>query len=395
MDKGHVSGKSGEIPPFMVMDAMEKAKLMERAGENIVHLEIGEPDLDTPDVIKRAGVAAINEGRTKYTHSLGLIELREAICWRMKKEYGVTVGPDRVLVSTGSSAALFLALAAVIDPGDEVILSDPCYACYPNFITFLGGKPVHVPVREDDGFQFSAKSISEKITPRTRAILINSPSNPTGTLLDAAAMREIASLGPLVISDEIYHGMVYEGRADTILNHTDNAIVIDGFSKRHAMTGWRLGHAIVPERLLRPMQKMQQNFYISACSFSQWAGVAAIRHGDESLAMMRDTFNKRRRFLLERLGEIGLAPKCEPKGAFYAFVNVSRYSRDSAAFADEILEKAKVAVTPGIDFGPGGEGFIRLSYANSEERIGEGITRLKAFLDEYNHRATEARRKKY
>jgi len=379
----NVSKKSRDIPPFMVMDAMEKAKEMERAGENIVHLEIGEPDFDTPEVIKQAGIRAINEGHTKYTHSLGLLELRNAIAWKMEKDHGVTCDPERIIVTSGSSPALFLTLASIINAGDEVILSDPCYACYPNFITFLGGKPVFVPLSEDEGFQPAPAKIREKITSRTKAILINSPSNPTGTVMEPAVMREIAGLGPMIISDEIYSGMVYDGADQTILNHTSNAIVIDGFSKRYAMTGWRLGYAIVPKSHLRPMQKMQQNFYISASSFAQWAGVAAIREGDESVGAMRETFNRRRLFMLDALRKAGLSPKCEPKGAFYTFVNVSKFGAGSAALSAEILEKAKVAVTPGIDFGPGGEGFIRLSYANSLENIGEGINRLENFFEKY------------
>ncbi|MBF0291865.1 MAG: pyridoxal phosphate-dependent aminotransferase [Nitrospinae bacterium] len=376
----NISRLAKEVSPFIVMDVMEKAKEMERAGENIVHLEIGEPDFDTPEPIKQAGVAAILEGKTKYTHSLGLLELRKAIADAVKQECGREIDHARILVTSGSSNALFLTLAAVVDPGDEVIMSGPCYSCYPNFVKMAGGTPIHVPVTEDEGFQLNPAKVAEKITKRTRAIMINSPANPTGAVLGADAMREIAELGPLIISDEIYRGMVYEGEAKSILEFTNDAVMLDGFSKRYAMTGWRLGYAIVPETLARPMQKLQQNIYISANSFVQWAGVAALREGADAVEAMRKVFGERRKFILDGLEQIGLPVKSHPQGAFYVFVDVSRYTRDSLSFAFEILEKAKVAVTPGVDFGADGEGFIRLSYATSIENIGEGLKRLGLFL---------------
>jgi aspartate/methionine/tyrosine aminotransferase len=378
----NISQLAKDISPFIVMDVMEKAKEMERAGENVVHLEIGEPDFDTPEPIKKAGVAAILEGKTKYTHSLGLLELRKAIAGRVMEECGREVDPGRILVTSGSSNALFLTLAAVVDPGDEVIMSGPCYSCYPNFVKMAGGIPVHVPVTEDEGFLFNPAKVAAKITKKTRAIMINSPANPTGAVLGADAMKEIAGLGPLIISDEIYRGMVYEGEAKSILEFTNEAVVLDGFSKRYAMTGWRLGYAIAPEALARPMQKLQQNIYISANSFVQWAGVAALRDGAEAVETMRKVFGERRLFILDGLKRIGLPVKSHPRGAFYVFVDVSRYTSDSLSFALEILEKAKVAVTPGVDFGADGEGFIRLSYATSTENIGEGLNRLGNFLDD-------------
>ena len=376
----NISKLAKEVTPFIVMDVMEKAKAMERAGEHVVHLEIGEPDFDTPEPIKQAGVAAILEGKTKYTHSLGLLELRKAIADGVKQECGREIDPARILVTSGSSNALFLTLAAVVDPGDEVIMSGPCYSCYPNFVKMAGGTPVHVPVTEDEGFQLNPAKVAEKITKNTRAIMINSPANPTGAVLGTDAMKEIAELGPLIISDEIYRGMVYEGEAKSILEFTNDAVTLDGFSKRYAMTGWRLGYAIVPEKLARPMQKLQQNIYISANSFVQWAGVAALREGAGAVEAMRKVFGERRKFILDGLEQIGLPVKSHPQGAFYVFVDVSRYTRDSLSFAFEILEKAKVAVTPGVDFGADGERFIRLSYANSTENIEEGLKRLGLFL---------------
>lgn len=374
------SKKSRDITSFIVMDILERAQAMERAGDNIVHMEIGEPDFDTPEPVKQAGITAIEKGYTKYTHSLGLLELRRAITGHMKKKYGVAIAPDQVIVTPGTSNALWLSLAVILNPGDEVIMADPHYPCYPNFVSFLGGKPVYIPICESENFQLSPERVASAITDRTKAILINSPANPTGAVLERGVMEKIAKLGPLVISDEIYHGLVYEGEAASMLEFTDNAIVIDGFSKRAAMTGWRLGYAIVPDAYVRPVQKLQQNFNISTNSFVQWAGISAIRECDTHLKEMRKTFDKRRKFLVDGLRKIGLKVTHPPKGAFYVFVNAAHVEPDSLKLANEILETAKVAVTPGVEFGEGGEGFIRLSYASSMENLQEGLNRLEKFI---------------
>lgn len=376
----HISKKSGEIHSFIVMDVLEKAQAMERAGENVIHMEVGEPDFDTPGPIKQAAIEAIEQGRTKYTHSLGLIELRKAIAEYMAEEYSISIEPNQALVTSGTSNALFLALSAILDAGNEVIMADPGYSCYPNFVTFLGGRPVTVPVYEREKFMLSPERIEEKITDRTRAIIVNSPSNPTGAALGRDAMRQIANLGPIVISDEIYNGLRYEGRSSSMLEFTDNAIVIDGFSKRLAMTGWRLGYAIAPPAYLRPMQKMQQNFNISANSFVQWAGVVALKEGAPYVKKMRSVYDERRKFMVDGLRKIGLKIPHPPGGAFYLFVDFSHVGKNSMAVANRILQEAKVGVTPGIDFGLGGEGFIRLSYANSMENLTEGLRRLEWFL---------------
>ncbi|VAX16672.1 Valine--pyruvate aminotransferase, partial [hydrothermal vent metagenome] len=312
--------------------------------------------------------------------SLGLLELRRAITGHMKKKYGVAIAPDQVIVTPGTSNALWLSLAVILNPGDEVIMADPHYPCYPNFVSFLGGKPVYIPICESENFQLSPERVASAITDRTKAILINSPANPTGAVLERGVMEKIAKLGPLVISDEIYHGLVYEGEAASMLEFTDNAIVIDGFSKRAAMTGWRLGYAIVPDAYVRPVQKLQQNFNISTNSFVQWAGISAIRECDTHLKEMRKTFDKRRKFLVDGLRKIGLKVTHPPKGAFYVFVNAAHVEPDSLKLANEILETAKVAVTPGVEFGEGGEGFIRLSYASSMENLQEGLNRLEKFI---------------
>ncbi len=377
-----VTKRASEINPFIVMDILEKAQEMERSGKDIIHMEVGEPDFDTPECINEACRRAIKDGKTHYTHSLGLLELREAICEHYFTKYGVEVSPDRVIVTSGTSPAMFLLFSALIERGDEIIISDPHYACYPNFITFLEGVPARVNVFEEDGFQYTPEGIREKITPRTRGIMINSPSNPTGNLLSIERMAQIASYGLPVISDEIYHGLVYEDNEHTILEFTDNAFVLNGFSKAYAMTGWRLGYLIAPKEYIRPMQKMQQNFFISPNSFAQWGGIAALREAEDDVVRMRNIFNERRKFIIRRLREIGLGITVEPTGAFYILGNIKAFSTNSYETAFDILEKAHVGVTPGIDFGKNCEGYVRFSYATSMEKIDEGINRIEKYLKE-------------
>lgn len=374
------SARTREIPPFIVMDVLEKAQELQRQGFDIVHLEIGEPDFPTPSVVCEAAHEAVRRGHTHYTHSLGIPELREAVCDHYKEKYGVTVHPDQVIVTSGTSPALFMVFSALLEAGDEIIMSDPHYPCYPNFARFLESRPVFVDIHEEDGYQIHDHAVREKITPATKAVLINSPSNPTGILLDRARMKEIADLGIPVISDEIYHGLVYGEREHSILEFTDNAFVLNGFSKRFAMTGWRLGYIIAPPDFVRPLQKVQQNFFISAPSVSQWAGVAALRRAGDDAEAMRLTYDQRRRVLVDGLRELGFSIPVEPRGAFYLLVNARHLSKDSYALAFEILEKAHVGVAPGIDFGQNAEGCLRFSYANSVERIKEGLSRIGNFL---------------
>lgn len=365
----------------MVMEVMERAEELERAGKSIIHLEVGEPDFNTPECIKDACIRAIREGKTGYVHSLGLIELREAICQEYFESYGIVVSPDQVIVTSGSSPVMFLVFSALLNPGDEVVISNPSYACYPSFIHFLEGKATLVDVYEADGFQCLPEKIEEKLTKKTRAIFINSPSNPTGHLLSPERIEKIASLGTFVISDEIYHGLVYEGRAHSILEFTNKAFVINGFSKAYAMTGWRLGYAIVPPEFIRPMQKIHQNFFISANSFVQWAGLAALKEAKEEVAKMRDIFDQRRKFIIKRLKEIGFGICVDPTGAFYVLGNAKKFTANSHEFAFELLENAGVGVTPGADFGSNGEGYIRFSYANSLKNIAEGMDRIERYLE--------------
>jgi len=364
----------------MVMEILEKAQDMERRGEDIVHLEIGEPDLDTPECIKAAARRALRDGKTHYTHSLGILELREAIAEYYKEKYSVDIGIEQIVVTAGTSPALLLVLAALLEPGDEVILSNPHYACYPNFIRFLGGNPVFVPVFEENGFLYDIKAVKASITKKTKAILINSPANPTGAVLSPYHLKSLADLGIYIISDEIYHGLIYGEREHTILEFTDKAFVLNGFSKLYAMTGFRLGYIIAPAKFVRPIQKMQQNFFICPNSISQYAAIAALREAQEEARHIRKIYNERRLFMLKHLRALGFNIGAEPKGAFYIFVNTKKISQDSYSLALDILERAKVAVTPGIDFGSNGEGYLRFSYTNSLKNIAEGMKRLEKYL---------------
>ena len=379
------SSRTREMTSFIVMDVLERAQELERQGARIIHLEVGEPDFDTPACVKEAACKALDDGFTHYTHSLGLLELREAICEYHQQHYQVSVDPDQIIITSGSSPAIFLVFSALLEKGDEVIISDPHYACYPNFVKFVDGKLITIPVYEEDGFQYRPEVIRENITAQTKAVFINSPSNPTGNLLSFERMQQIAELTkcepcPYIVSDEIYHGLVYEGQAHSILEFSDHAFVLNGFSKQFAMTGLRLGYVIAPKAFIRPMQKMQQNFFISANAMVQQAGIAALKHGAEDVARMQKIYNSRRIFMIRRLKEMGLGITVEPTGAFYVFANAKHITSDSYNLAFDILEKAHVGVSPGIDFGNNGEGYLRFSYANSMENIEEGMDRLEQYL---------------
>ncbi len=375
-----ISTKSQEIPPFLVMDVLETAMDMARRGEDVIHLEVGEPDFDTPSNIVQAGIDALRSGKTHYTSSVGIPELREAVANHYNKKYGVDVDPNCVVVTSGSSPGILLVLASLLDLGSEVILSNPHYACYPNFVRFLGGVPVFVAATPEEGFQMDPQRVAEAVTGKTRAIFINSPSNPAGTLMQPEQMKRLAQLDLPIISDEIYHGLVYEGTEHSILEFTSDAFVLNGFSKLYAMTGWRLGYLIAPPDWIRPIQKMSQNFFICPADFAQYAGVEALTNSSEDTARMREAFNQRRVVMLEKIREIGFEIKVDPTAAFYVLADARRFSTDSYKFVFEILENARVGVAPGIDFGSGAEGFIRFSYCNSLENIVEGLNRIGTYL---------------
>jgi (5-formylfuran-3-yl)methyl phosphate transaminase len=375
-----ISKRAREIPPFIVMDILEKAHLLEKEGREIIHLQIGEPDFPTPRCICDAASDAICSGKTHYTHSLGIIELREAICEHYHDKYGVRISPEQVIVTSGTSPALFMIFSLLLEPGDEIILPDPHYPCYPNFARWLDAEPVFVKGLEEDGFQLRPEEIEKAIGPRTKTILINSPANPTGNLLPFDRMEKIAALGLPIISDEIYHGLVYGEKEHSILEATENAFVLNGFSKLYAMTGWRLGYLIAPRRFVRPLQKVQQNFFISAGSVAQWAGLAAMKKAQGDVEEMRRVYDQRRQYMVQRVRSMGLGLPVEPRGAFYMLANIRHISADSYGLAFEMLEKAGVAVSPGIDFGENAEGYIRLSYANSIENIEKGLDLIESFL---------------
>ncbi len=383
MNRIKSSSRAEQLSPFIVMEVLEKAQDMMAQGEDIIHLEVGEPDFATPDPVKEAAIKAIRDGDTHYTHSLGKITLREEIACYYWRQYGVEVSPEQIIVTSGTSPGMLMVFSALLEKGEEIILPDPYYACYPNFIRYVDGQPVSVPVSEEDGFKYRPDEIKKHLSPRTRGILVNSPSNPTGVVFSPDDFKAVADLDQMIISDEIYNGLIYEGEAHSMLEYTDRAFVINGFSKLYAMTGWRLGYVIAPREHIRAMQIMQQNLFICASSFVQEGGIVALRDCDQEVQNMRDLYNQRRVYLLQRLKNMGIATRHDPGGAFYALANVKEYTHDSYQFAFEILDKAKVAVTPGIDFGANCEGYIRFSYANSLENIRAGMDRLENFLRNY------------
>jgi aspartate/methionine/tyrosine aminotransferase len=378
------SRRSEAVEPFLAVEIGERAGVLERQGKDVVHLEFGEPDFEAPPVVRDALERAIKDGRTKYTPGLGILPLREAIADHYAAVYGVRISPDQVLVTPGTSPAMLLLFGHLLDPGDEVILSDPYSACYPNFIRYADGVPATVDVHEADGFQFRPEAIGERLGPRTRAVMVNSPANPTGAVLAADRLAAIAALagaaGAAVVSDEIYHGLSYAGRDRTILEATDRAFVLNGFSKAYAMTGWRLGYLIAPPDHVRSLQRLFGNFFISTNEFVQWAGVAALREGGPDAARFRVLFDERRRAMVAGLRRIGLGVRAEPTGAFYVLANARAYTADSRRFARDLLEEAHVAVTPGVAFGANAEGYLRFSYAAALDRIEEGLRRVDAFL---------------
>lgn len=365
------------------MEVLERALEWERCGRSIVHLEVGEPDFPTPEIIVEAGVKALRSGHTRYTHSLGHIELREAISDWYAKELGIAVPPEQIIVTVGSSGAMLLSLAAVLDPGSQVLMSDPHYACYPSFVSSCGGITVRLPVFQQEGFQLDPEQVAQALTPSTRVLMLNSPANPTGAVIaeqDLSKLVEIVDGKAIIISDEIYQSFVYEGRSPSILEFTSDAIVINGFSKRFSMTGWRLGYAILPKTLIRSVQKLQQNLFISPPDFAQIAAITALSKAGAAAEKMKIEYGRRRQLVLKRLEDMGLTVPVPPAGAFYIFVHVGRYSDNILDFAFKLLDREGVAVAPGIDFGPSGDTFIRICYANSMENLQEGMDRMERFL---------------
>ena len=369
------------LKPFLAMEIMERAQQLEAAGKHIIHLEIGEPDFDTPQRIKDACMKSLQETRPRYTHSLGLLELRESICEHYFKKYGVSITADRVVITSGTSPAMLLICSVLLNRGDEVILSNPHYPCYPNFLCYVGAQPRYVSVYEQDGFQYTVENVRRALSKNIKALIVNSPSNPAGTVISGKTLAELSNLGPCVISDEIYHGLVYgEEKEHSIFEFTDNAFVINGFSKLYAMTGWRIGYLIAPPRYMRALQTLHQNFFISANSFVQRAALTALRECQQEVEEMKALYNERRVVLLEGLRALGFGIAVEPTGAFYVLANAKRFGENSLKLAYDILEGAGVGSTPGIDFGKNAEGYLRFTYANSKENIEEALERMKGYL---------------
>ena len=381
----HCSHRASSVTPFLAMEVMERAQALEATGRDIIYLCLGEPDLPTPAPIVRQAVTAIEQGKTRYTHSLGDRAIRQAIADHYQTRYQVLVDPDCILVSAGTSPLMLLLFSMLLDEGDEVILSDPGYACYPDFIRFAGGVPRLLRTFEEDGFQPRPTDVRALINKRTRAVLVNSPSNPTGSLLSKDWLKQLAQLPVPLVSDEIYHGLTYEGEEHSALEFSGQAFVLGGFSKAYAMTGWRLGYLIAPPEAMRTLQTLHQNFMICASSFVQQAGISALQDCQTDLDRMRAIYDKRRLFLLKGLQELGLTIKSQPAGAFYVLADTRHICADSLQLAMEILEQTGVALTPGIDFGAGAEGYLRFSYANSLEQLAAALQRLGPFLKTYDH----------
>ncbi len=377
------TNKSGKIEPFYVMELLEKAQTMEAAGEDIVHMEIGEPDFTTPVSIRDAAVRAIEEGRTFYTHSLGLMELRKRIARYYAESYGVRISPERIIITNGTSGAFFLLFAVLMDRERSLVISDPGYPCYRNFGTLFDAKAVSIPVSAGSRFEITPEQLNDCET-GPLLLIVCSPSNPTGTIYAPESIERLhASVrekGGIMAVDEIYSGLVYRDDFTTALALSDDIVVIDGFSKAYAMTGWRLGWIVVPEWLVRPIQRVAQNVFISAPTIAQHAALHAFDAGDET-AMMRKTYRERRGFLFPRLKELGFRLPAWPEGAFYIYADIERWGMDSMEFVERALVEAKVAITPGYDFGTcGAASHVRFSYATSIERLSLGCDRLEKWL---------------
>jgi aspartate/methionine/tyrosine aminotransferase len=368
-------------PARSCMGIVDEAARLERTGKPVIHLEKGELDLDTPEIVKQSAIEALHANRTRYSHSTGLPELREAISEYYQRTYGVAVEPACVLVNSGSSAAMLELCLALLKPGDEVVLPDPGYPAYPSFVTAAHGNPVWASAA-GNGFMHSAEAVAEHITPATQAVVINFPSNPVGSIPDTDGLRAFAELGPVVISDEVYHGLAFDGtRPHTILEYTDNAVVVGSFSKSFAMTGWRLGYSIVPQRLRATLTRMHENLFVGTNTFVQWAAVTALQNAHTIQQRIREELQRRQERLLDALNATGLRLAYRPRGGFYALVRQPPDTGTSAQFAAELLEQTHVALTPGSAFGPSGEGCVRFSVSASSDQIVEGLARIAEFLD--------------
>jgi aspartate/methionine/tyrosine aminotransferase len=379
-----------DIAPFHVMEVQTAARALEAAGRSIVHMEIGEPDFPTPAPVLAAAVRALDAGDIYYTSALGLPELRAAIARHYAEHLGIRVAPERVIVTAGSSAALLLVMALIVDRGDEILLADPGYPCTRHFVRVLEGDPVRIPVGAESRYQLTAESIASAWTTRTRGALIASPSNPTGTQVATDEMGRIAAMvarqGGHLIVDEIYLGLSYDGEPHSALEtaapNADNLFIVSSFSKYFNMTGWRLGWIVAPERHVRDLEKLAQNLYISPPTVSQRAALACFT--PETLSIVeerRRAFRERRDFLVPALRELGFGIPVTPTGGFFVYADCSKFDTDSERFCGDVLEGAGVAITPGIDFGTHrASAHVRFAYTIAMPKLEEGVARLQRFL---------------
>jgi len=383
----HIADRMHLIQPFHVMALLARARELEATGRSIIHMEIGEPDFITPQPVIDAGMAALAAGKTHYTPATGLLALRERIAGFYQSRYGVSVAPERIVITPGASAALQLVMATLVNPGDRVLMADPGYPCNRNFVYLLNGEPVGIPVNADSGYQPTPQQVEQHWDDATVALLVASPSNPTGTVLDAETLRACHAVtsqhaGALVV-DEIYHGLTYERQAETALSIADDVTVVNSFSKYFGMTGWRLGWLVVRDEYVAGIDKLAQNLFLAAPTVAQHAALAAFE--EENIAILearRAAFRERRDFLIPALRDLGFDIPVTPDGAFYLYAGCSRFTDDSYRFSLDLLEQAGVAITPGLDFGhyrP--KTHVRFAYTTSLENLEEGVKRLAMFVN--------------
>lgn len=385
-----LSDRIRQIKPSATLAITSKAKAMKKQGVDVVSFGAGEPDFDTPDYIKEAAVQAINKGMTKYTPSIGTLELRKAICDRLKRDSAIEYEPTNIIVSNGAKHSLFNIFQAICNEGDEVIIGSPYWVSYTEMVRLSGARPVIVNTTDEEGFKISPKKLAAAISKRTKAVIINSPSNPTGCLYskeELMAIAEVALKSKItIISDEIYARLVYDGMRHVSVASLgqqikDQAIIVNGVSKTYSMTGWRIGYiASTDKELITAINNLQDHSTSNPSSISQEAAVAALTKEDGSVEKMRDEFQKRRDYMLERIDAIDGFSCVKPEGAFYCFVDVSKVEKDSMVLAAKFLDEVKVAVIPGEGFGA--PEFIRLSFATSMQNIKEGLDRIERWVKE-------------
>jgi aspartate/methionine/tyrosine aminotransferase len=374
----------GRLGTETAFEVLARARALEAKGRHIVHLEIGEPDFDTPKSVTAAGVAAIERGETHYTPSAGIIELREAIAQYLNRARGLSIDASQVIVAPGAKPIMFYAILALIDHGDEAIFPDPGFPIYASMINFAGGTPISLPLREENDFVPDVDELRRLVTPKTKLIILNSPHNPTGGLLSKEAVREIAKIARdndiWVLSDEIYAELIYEGAHHSIAREegmAERTIILDGFSKTFAMTGWRLGYGAFPKLLVEPVTKLVTNSVSCTASFTQRAGIVAISQRPPEVDQMIAAFRKRRDAIVAGLNKVEGITCRTPSGAFYVFPNITRLGLgDAKTVADRVLQEAGVACLAGTAFGAIGEGHLRLSYANSLENLDLAVQRI-------------------